>query len=117
MDNTVSFAGRHLLLELWEAQGLDQVPLVERALTDAVKACGATLLELRLHTFSPTGGISGVAIVSESHISIHTWPEWGYAAIDVFLCGTCDPNNAIPIFKEALKPGRIQMMESRRGMH
>jgi len=117
VQNDVSFAGRHLLLELWEAQGLDQVPLVEKALTDAVKACGATLLDLKLHTFSDTGGISGVAIVAESHISIHTWPEWQYAAIDVFLCGKCDPNDAVPVFKAAFKPGRMQMMESRRGMH
>ena len=117
MLNDFSFAGRHLLLDLWEAKGLDQVPLVEQALKDAVQACGATLLELRLHTFSPTGGISGVAIVSESHISIHTWPEWGYAALDVFLCGTCDPHDAIPVFKKAFQPGRIQMMESIRGIH
>ena len=117
MGNEVSFAGRHLLLELWEAQGLDQVPLVEKALTDAVEACGATLLDLRLHKFSSTGGISGVAIVAESHISIHTWPEWRYAAVDVFLCGECDPYETIPVFRAAFKPGRMQMMESRRGMH
>jgi len=82
-----------------------------------VKACRATLLELRLHTFKPTGGISGVAIVAESHISIHTWPEWGYAAIDVFLCGNCKPSDAVPVFRAAFKPGRVQMLESLRGMH
>jgi len=116
LANEVSFAGRHLLLELWDAQCLDELPVVDKALRDAVEACGATLLTLKLHTFSDTGGISGVAIVAESHISIHTWPEWGYAALDVFLCGTCDPNDTVPVFKDAFKPGRMQMMESRRGM-
>lgn len=117
MGDEVSFAGRHLLLELWDAQGLDQVSRVEKALIDAVKACRATLLDLKLHTFKPTGGISAVAIVAESHISIHTWPEWNFAAIDVFLCGKCDPTRAIPIFKKAFKPSRIQMIESKRGLH
>jgi len=113
----VSFAGRHLLLELWEAEGLDQMEVVEKALTDAVRACGATLLDIRLHTFSPTGGISGVAIVSESHVSVHTWPEWKYAALDVFLCNSLDPYAAVPVFQEAFRPGKMQMMESRRGVH
>ncbi len=116
MGNEVSFAGRHLLLELWEAHGLDQLEVVDQALRDAVEACGATLLTLKLHTFSDTGGISGVAIVAESHISIHTWPEWDYAALDVFLCGNCDPFDAVPVFKKAFRPGQIQMMESKRGV-
>lgn len=116
LGNEVSFAGRHLLIDLWGAHALDQLDVIDKALRDAVEACGATLLTLKLHTFSDTGGISGVAIVAESHISIHTWPEWGYAALDVFLCGNCDPSDALPVFKEAFKPERIQMIESKRGI-
>jgi S-adenosylmethionine decarboxylase len=117
VEPEISFAGRHLLLDVWEAQGLDQLPVVEKALRDAVEACGATLLEIKLHVFSPTNGISGVAIVSESHISIHTWPEWGYAALDVFLCNKLDPHKAIPVFSKAFQTTRIQVMEAFRGMH
>jgi S-adenosylmethionine decarboxylase len=60
--------------------------LVETALRGAASAAGATLLEVRLHSFGAGQGVTGVAMLAESHISIHTWPEHGYAAVDIFLC-------------------------------
>lgn len=111
-----NFAGTHLLLELWQAQNLNSIEIAEDALIQATKSCNATLLELRLHHFSPYGGISGVAIIQESHISIHTWPELSYAAIDVFMCGKAEPSKAIGVFKSYFKPKKMQILELKRGL-
>ena len=83
----MDFDGTHLLADLFGCTGLDDVARVERALRAAVTAAGATLLDLKLHSFGPEQGVTGVALLAESHISIHTWPERDYAAIDIFLCG------------------------------
>ena len=80
MTNTSPYDGRHLIAELHGCSGLTDVALVEKALTDAATAAGATLLEVKLHAFGPGQGVTGVALLAESHISIHTWPEHGYAA-------------------------------------
>jgi S-adenosylmethionine decarboxylase len=81
------YTGTHLLADLTGCRGLDDVARVERALREAVAAATATLLDVRLHHFGPGQGVTGVALLAESHISIHTWPEHGYAAVDIFLCG------------------------------
>ena len=60
--------------------------------------------------------MSGVLILAESHISIHTWPERDYAAIDVFVCGSCNPHNALPILKAAFSAGSVTLNEARRGV-
>ena len=110
------YAGTHLLIEFREASNLDDVEHVKKSLAAAVEACGATLLDIMVHRFSPYGGVSGVAVIKESHISIHTWPEFSYAAIDVFTCGTADPHKALPVLREAFGPGHVQLSEHRRGM-
>ena len=83
----MSFTGNHLLIDLFGCTGLGSIAVVERALRDTVTASGATLLDLRLHGFGEGCGVTGVALLAESHISIHTWPERDYAAVDIFLCG------------------------------
>ena len=85
--NGLRYAGSHLIIDLWDGEHLDDVGVIELALRRAVQAAGATLLHLHLHEFGSGGGVSGVAVLAELHISIHTWPERGYAAIDVFMCG------------------------------
>ena len=92
--NGVTFAGSHLIVDLWEAEGLDDKDRIEQAMIDAVEAAGATLLHIHLHTFTPGGGISGVAVLAESHISVHTWPKRGYAAFDIFMCDGADTRKA-----------------------
>jgi len=101
-----TYAGTHLIIDLWGATRLDELAHVEATLVDAVNAAGATLLHIHLHHFTPNGGISGVAVLAESHISIHTWPERGYAALDVFMCGDAQPEKAIPVLEAAFRPER-----------
>jgi S-adenosylmethionine decarboxylase len=81
------YDGRHLIADLHGCSGLDDSALIERILTEAAAAAGATLLEIRLHAFGAGNGVTGMALLAESHISIHTWPEHGYAAVDIFICG------------------------------
>lgn len=110
------FAGTHLIVDLWDATSLDDLSLVEKALRDAADRAGATLLNIDLHHFSPNGGISGVAVLAESHISIHTWPEVSYAAVDIFMCGNAEPHKAIDVLKEAFLPGTVTLAEHKRGV-
>jgi S-adenosylmethionine decarboxylase len=114
--NGVSYAGSHVIIDLWEATGLNERDRIEAALIDAVNEAGATLLHIHLHTFEEGGGISGVAVLAESHISVHTWPEKGFAAFDVFMCGNAEPRKAIEVFKRAFNPGRIVVGEHKRGV-
>jgi S-adenosylmethionine decarboxylase len=110
------YAGSHLLIDMWQAEGLDDEELIERALLDAVEAAGATLLHIHLHKFSENGGVSGVAVLAESHISVHTWPERGYAAFDVFMCGDAVPARAVPALRAAFRPGSLSIVEQKRGI-
>ncbi|MCP4653223.1 MAG: adenosylmethionine decarboxylase [Candidatus Omnitrophica bacterium] len=112
----IKYAGVHLVVELWGAINLTSLEKIEQTFRDAVDAVGATLLKVDLHKFSPSGGISGVGIIQESHLSIHTWPEYKYAAFDIFVCGNVDPYNAIPILKRDFKPEKIQIVEHKRGI-
>jgi S-adenosylmethionine decarboxylase len=112
----VEYAGTHLLVELWGAVNLADVPAIENALLDGARKCGATVLHSYMHPFGEGMGVSGVVVLAESHISIHTWPERGYAAIDIFMCGKCDPYKAIPALKAAFAPNGVQVAESKRGL-
>lgn len=109
------YAGHHLLIDLWGARGLTDAAHIERALREASAAANATVLKVDLHRFAENGGISGVAILAESHMSIHTWPETGFAAVDVFLCGDTKPDRTVPVIVEAFSPERLSVSEHKRG--
>jgi S-adenosylmethionine decarboxylase len=111
----VRYAGTHLIIDLIGAERLDDLPHIERTLKDCVEASGATLLHIHLHHFTPNGGVSGVAVLAESHISIHSWPERGYAAMDVFMCGKAEPQRTIAVLREAFNPDRMVIGEHLRG--
>jgi S-adenosylmethionine decarboxylase len=113
----VRCAGVHLIIDLHEATGLDDIDLIEATLRRCVDAAGATLLHIHLHHFQPNGGVSGVAVLAESHISIHTWPEVGYAALDVFMCGQAEPERCIPVLREAFGGARVEVNEILRGQN
>jgi len=107
--------GRHIILEMWGCQNLDSVDTAERALREMVSALDVNLLDLKVYPFSPVG-VTGMAIVSESHLVIHTWPEHGYAAVDVFTCGSPrDPEAAVEVLRRLFVPERIGVMEINRG--
>ena len=76
----------------------------------------ATILHSHFHHFTPNGGVSGVVVLAESHISIHTWPERNFAAVDVFMCGACDPHKVIPFLQAAFGPESIMLDEQKRGI-
>ncbi len=112
----VRFAGMHLLLDMWGAAHLGDQEVIGEALARAAEAAGAAVLHIHLHSFTDSGGISGVALLAESHISIHTWPERGFAAVDIFMCGACDPRDALPVLNDIFKPRDFRVTEQRRGL-
>ena len=112
----VKFAGTHLLIDLWGATNLADPELIDRALREAAEMAGATILHSHFHHFSPNGGVSGVIVLAESHISIHTWPERNFAAVDIFMCGACDPYKTIPLLKATFSPSFVNLNEQRRGL-
>jgi S-adenosylmethionine decarboxylase len=111
----MTFAGTHLLIDLWGASRLDEPDFIDATLRESAVTAGATILHSHFHHFTPNGGVSGVIVLAESHISIHTWPERSFAAIDVFMCGACDPRLAIPVIAAAFGPDRVDVSEERRG--
>jgi len=111
----MKFAGMHLLVDLWGATNLGDPAFIDVAMREAALAAGATILHSHFHHFSPNGGVSGVVVLAESHISIHTWPERDFAAVDLFMCGSCDPRDSIPLIEAAFRPERTDIKEERRG--
>ena len=109
--------GRHLIIELWGCNdSIDDAAHVKAAMLDAVKAANATLLNIFVHAFSPQG-VTGVAVLAESHLSIHTWPEHGYAAADVYTCGaTMKTRAAADVLCAAFQAARTNIMEVVRGV-
>lgn len=108
------FAGTHLIIEVVRGEGLDDQQRIEGALRNCVDACGATLLHIHTHKFTPQG-VSGVAVLAESHISVHTWPEIGYGAFDVFMCGDAEPRRAVEVLRQAFNAGDVRVKELLRG--
>jgi len=113
--NGIAYAGTHLLIDIWGASKLDDLKLMEDTFKECVKQCKATLLHIHMHHFTPNGGISGVAVLAESHISVHTWPERDYAAFDVFMCGDAEPLKAVDVIKAAFGPEHVRVDEQLRG--
>jgi S-adenosylmethionine decarboxylase len=118
MKRKLSPFGRHLLIELFgcESSVLNNVKKTEEILLTACKLSGATVIKSLFHEFNPHG-ITGVVVISESHISIHTWPEFGYAACDVFTCGTkIDPDIAVKHIGRAFQAKDLKVTSIERGV-
>ncbi|PKL72404.1 S-adenosylmethionine decarboxylase proenzyme [Candidatus Kuenenbacteria bacterium HGW-Kuenenbacteria-1] len=110
--------GRHLLLELYDCnpEALNDVDRITNTMTQAALASGATILKVEFHKFAPIG-ISGMIIIAESHLSIHTWPEYKYAACDVFTCGDkIDPYLAVDYLTTHLEAKSSSIIEMERGI-
>ena len=108
---------RHLLIELYggDPEALDDLARIRTAMLEATEAVGATRMTDAFHRFHPQG-VSGTVVIAESHLSIHTWPEHGYAAVDIFTCGGLDPRPGIAILQAALRAAEVQTREIVRGL-
>jgi len=110
--------GRHLLIDLQDCnkEALNDLGFLRDAMVSAAIDCGAVVLGESFHRFSPQG-VSGVVVIAESHLSIHTWPEYGYAAVDIFTCGTTvNPEKAAEVLIEKLGAENPSLMEIQRGL-
>lgn len=109
--------GRHLLVDFYgvASMHLGDCAAIEALLRDAASAAGATPVGGEFHHFGPGLGVTGVLLLKESHISIHTWPEHGFAAVDVFMCGAAQPEKAVRVIEAALQPASVARQEARRG--
>ena len=112
------YLGRHILAEFFECDPnvLNNPELVEKYMLQAALECGATIVNKCFHLFAPHG-VSGVVIISESHLAIHTWPEYGYAAVDLFTCGEqCDPKISYEFLKEKFNSRDAKYSQLNRGL-
>lgn len=110
--------GKHVLIEYYDCDSkvLKNTSLIEKYMIEAAKVAQATIVESVFHTFNPWG-VSGVVVIEESHLTIHTWPEYKYAAVDLFTCGdTIKPWAAFKLLEEKLKAERADLTEISRGI-
>jgi S-adenosylmethionine decarboxylase len=110
-------AGIHLLADLHgvDAKLLVSCEAIDALLRAAARAAGATILHSHFHSFGPRLGVTGVLLLAESHISIHTWPEFGFAAADIFMCGDAAPKLAMDVIERALGPASHTIRTIERG--
>lgn len=109
--------GKHLIVELYDCDKnlIDRVDQVEAILVEAVKVSKATIIKPVFHQFNPHG-VSGVVVIAESHFSIHTWPEYGYCALDIFTCGEqIDSDLALQFLKKEFRAKSMSVIELKRG--
>jgi S-adenosylmethionine decarboxylase len=113
----VHTVGRHLLAEYYDCDPrvLDDERRVQRAIRAATRAAGATVVAEAYHHFAPHG-VSASILIAESHLSLHTWPEAGYAAADLFTCGELDPTPGVAVLATALGARRVRTVEIVRGL-
>lgn len=110
--------GRHVIAELWDCNIdiLNNMSQIEQVFVDAALKAGAEVREVAFHKFAPHG-VSGVVIIAESHLTVHSFPEHGYASIDVYTCSnTIDPNIAVDYIIQALEAKTFEHVEVKRGM-
>ena len=110
------YAGKHILLDLWGVKFDNSVTTLKKIIKNAVKLSGATMLHIHLHRFGKEQGISGVAVLAESHISVHTWPERDYIAFDIFMCGDTRPEASATYLIKKLKPKKEILKKIKRGV-
>lgn len=115
-ENGQIFAGHHYLIDMWHCLYLEDENKVKDLLKRAAEEAGASVLQINIHYFGEGQGVSGVAILAESHISIHTWPERNFAAFDIFMCGNTNPESSLNFLKKKFKPRKIEIKKLKRGI-
>ncbi len=108
----------HFIADMYgiDAAKLADPVLIENMLRNSAGAAGATILFSHFHAFGPGQGVTGVVLLAESHISIHTWPEAGFAAADLFMCGSAAPQRALDLIRAALLPAECKIEAIARGI-
>ena len=107
--------GKHLIADFYSANNLYDANTAAPVMRKAAEAAGATVLDVKLHHFGDKCGFTGVVLLAESHISIHTWPENDYAAIDIFMCGDAEPEKSLDILRKYFQPAQEQVQLIARG--
>ena len=116
VENNLVFAGIHIIIDLWDCNFDNKIIPLRKMIKEAVKLSKANILHLHMHRFGKEQGISGVAVLAESHISVHTWPERKYIAFDIFMCGDTCPELASEYLIKTLKPKRKKIQIIKRGI-
>lgn len=106
--------GRHIIAEFWNCENAESEQGLAEAIASAVQCAGATLLDLNVRRFYPQG-YSAIALLAESHLSLHAWPELGYVALDVFTCGAVDPQKIVKQLEAHFRPGDTEFIKLARG--
>jgi S-adenosylmethionine decarboxylase len=115
ITSKLAYAGEHVVADLWFGKIIQSEDKLRKLLLDAAKKANSKTLQISIHTFSPYG-ITGVVLLAESHIALHTWPEIGYTAVDIFTCGkNARPMAALQTLKEYIQPKRVDIRELKRG--
>jgi len=109
------YAGNHLIFDFWGSNEILNQKLIIDSCADAVIEAGATILHRHFHEFGEGMGLTGVLVLSESHLSIHTWPEINLMTFDIYMCGDADPAKALNILRDRIRPKKITMMNLKRG--
>ena len=116
INDKEEYAGSHILLDLWNTEFDNSIKFLKKIIRESIKVSGATLLHMHLHRFGKEQGISGVAILAESHISVHTWPERNFLAFDIFMCGDTRPDLAAKYLIQILNPKKKLIKLIKRGV-
>jgi len=115
-DKKIEYAGIHLIAEFWGGKIIEDPKEIDKILILAAKKADNTPLEVTIHKFQPQG-ITGVVLLAESHIAIHSWPEINYVAVDIFTCGEkAIPYKAIDYLKKKFKPKKVEIQKIKRGV-
>ncbi len=115
MNNQISVLGKHLIADFHGASSLiDPLP-AQDMLRQAAEAAGATVLGVNTHDFGARAGFTGVALLAESHISVHTWPEYDFVAIDIFMCGDAKPEQSLKVLEAYFTPAKSDVQIVERG--
>ena len=116
INDKEEYAGSHILLDLWNTEFDNSIKFLKKIIRESIKVSGATLLHMHLHRFGKEQGMSGVAILAESHISVHTWPERNFLAFDIFMCGDTRPELAAKYLIQILNPKKKLIKLIKRGV-
>lgn len=115
-ENGTTYLGKHLILDFYNAKDLTNLKHIENACNAAAIASGATIIKSMFHHFGENDGVSGIILLAESHLSIHTWPEFNIATFDIYVCGNCDPEEAMKVLEMYFYPTAVKKTLLERGL-